>query len=336
MQRGNGVLPRFLKRRVAAALAALFLCISLVAACDPTPEAETPIPTVSIGGPQNISMLVLLAQQQGLFDRHHVRVTYQPLQNGKISFDTVASGQINMATLVDANLAFLGFEGARGVTVLASIMSKTDDAIVARADRGIRRPQDLAGRRIAYLPGTSSNVLLRRFQTHHRIDLSRATLVSMSPPAMQAAIINGDVDAISVWQPFRFNAMANLGAGGVQFDNGGVYRGRVYIVARAADASARADSYRRVLGALSDAAAYARANPDAAIDFLARELGVERTALARAWDEYELDVSPSPDTAAHLTAIGRDIVALEPEFSSRAVPDYSAFWSAELQRQLAR
>ena len=318
-------------RRRATSFVATLSALSLLLGCTPEEKkADPPSQKISVtfGGPQNISLVVLIARKQGFFDRHGIAATYQPLQNGKIVFDAVAAGQINVGLLVDANLAFLGFEGTRGVTTIGTVMTKTDDAIVARADRGIRKPADLAGRRIAYLPGTSSNALLRLYQQRHSIDLSRATLTPLSPPAMQAALVNGDVDAISAWQPFRFNAAKTLGAKAVTFNNDGAYKARIYLAVRGADVAAKSDAYERVLAALRDAVAHARANPDETINYLAGELGVEAAALRSSWGEYELGVAAAPDTAAHLTQIARAMVALEPEYRGRRLPDYSSFWSA--------
>jgi NitT/TauT family transport system substrate-binding protein len=231
--------------------------------------------------------------------------------------------------LVDANLAIIGFEDTRDVTAIASVTEKTDDAIVARADRGISTPGDLAGRRIAYLPGTSSHVFLRQFQRSQGLDLSGAELIPLAPPAMQAALINGDVDAISVWQPFRFNAVTSLGSRAIQFENGGVYRARVYLTARKSALAPRADAYRRVLRALIQAEDYARTNREATITFLAEAMGVDRAALAESWDQYILRVG-GLGSSNHLEVIGHDMTTLDTEYLGRTIPDYSRFWSPEV------
>ncbi|WP_165475081.1 ABC transporter substrate-binding protein [Legionella yabuuchiae] len=277
---------------------------------------------VTIGGPKNISMLVLVAQKQGFFEQRGVDVAYQPLQNGTITFEAVKSGQIDLGILVDANLAFIGFEGLQGVTAIASVMEKTDDSIIARTDRGIHTPADLRGRRIGYLPGTSSNMLLRRFAEANNIDLSEATLVALSPPAMQTALINGDVDAISVWQPYGFNVLSKLGNDGIRFPNRGVYYANVFMVARANALAERTQAFQRVLQALIDAEAYVAKNPKESITFLSGAIGVDREDLRRAWGEYNMRVRLDTNADNSLTNLAHVIVDSGPKFSGRDLPIY--------------
>ena len=311
-------------RRYSLIYAALLAVGAMTSSC--RQAVEEPKMHLTIGGPQNLAMLVMLAQDRGYFAKHGVDVTYQPLQNGKISFDAVAAGQIDLGLLVDANLAFIGFEGQRGVVAIASVMEKTDDAIVARADRNIRQPTDLTGRRVAYLPGTSSHVFLLRFAEKNKLDLSKVQLIAMSPPAMQAALTTGAVDAITVWQPFRSNAMATLGKAGMQFDNGGIYRARVLLTARNDRLKTRSEAARRVLDSLDEAASFARTNPNKAIPILAKQLGVNEKSLAGSWSEYNLAVTFPSDLSFSLGEIGKQVVQTEPKFRSRPVPDYAAFW----------
>ena len=53
---------------------------------------------------------------------------------------------------------------------------------------------------------------------------SDVTLVASPATAMAAAVVKGDADAISMWEPESQNAVAALGADAVIFQNNAIYR----------------------------------------------------------------------------------------------------------------
>src|ERR1041385_335683 len=144
------------RKRAGKVVLGLF-CIVLLATCGNYQPRK-----FVVGGTQNIAILIIVAQQKGFFKAENVDVEYRPLQSGKITFDAIQSRQIDLALLLDANLAFLGFAGPNDVRVIAQIMEKSDDGILARRDHGISRPGDLVGKRVGYLPASTNYVFLHK------------------------------------------------------------------------------------------------------------------------------------------------------------------------------
>jgi len=286
---------------------------------------------LTVCGTPNIAILVLIAQKEGFFKDEELEVEYQPLQNSKLAIDAVVSGQKDLGLVLDINVAYLGFAGVSDVRILGEIMKKSDDGIIARKDHGITTPGDLIGKRIAYFPAGTTYVLLHRLAKKNGIDLGKTILIPMSPPAMQAAIVNGDIDAASLFQPFRLNAAASLGARAVQFENDGLYQARVLVAARRDNMVRREGSINRFFIALDKAARFANSNKANSIALIYRELGVDKEALEKTWPSYEFGLENVDRLlTSELMGLGEWILTAQPEFKSRSVPSYEQF----LQRRI--
>jgi len=74
--------------------------------------------------------------------------------------------------------------------------------------------------------------------------VSDVNIVPMSPAAALVALQHEDVDAVSIWQPFRYNFAIALGDNGIQFQNEGIYPARIYLIATKDTVSNRAEDLR--------------------------------------------------------------------------------------------
>jgi ABC-type nitrate/sulfonate/bicarbonate transport system substrate-binding protein len=77
-------------------------------------------------------------------------------------------------------------------------------AIVVRPDAGIRRVEDLKGRKIAAIVGTSTFFDIRALTLKgHGFDIQKDTQIvtATAPPDMATMLARKDVDAIIAWQP---------------------------------------------------------------------------------------------------------------------------------------
>jgi sulfonate transport system substrate-binding protein len=295
----------------------------------------TPPKDLVIGGPKNISMLVILADKKGYFASESVNCRFEPLQSGKLAMDSVLNGDIDIGVLVDANIAYIKFRPGADVKVLCSILEKNDDAIVARRDHGITKADDLAGKKIGYFTATTSHVFLARFLASHKIPVAEKDLLPMAPPAMEAAIVRGDIDAVCVWQPFRFNAMQKLGENGIEFGDKTAYTAQALLAARGAFVNEHADECRRVIRALIKAQEFVEKNPDEAIAILSQEVGVDPKTLRSVWGEYILRLRLDPGLLTLIKEEGAWIKDTDSEFKDKALPLYNDVLSPEILRSVS-
>ncbi len=310
-------------------LVALALGMGVLAAWRPAPAAP-----LQIGGPPNISLLLIIAAKQGFFAHEGLDVRFRTLQGGKVSFDAVSAGQVDVCAVTDANIALIGRSGLGPVHVIGSIMDKEDDGIIGRQNAGIAQASDLAGKRIGYTPAGTSEVFLDLFLQHAGIKPGAVTFVPLTAPAMSAAMNHGNVDAVSVWQPFRLNIGKALGSNGIEFeDDDAIYKAHILLIADRATIQARAGDLKLMFIALAKAAQFAQANPAASRALVSPELGIDPAALVATWNDYKFTVGKTDMLAGDLGRIDAAVAATQPDRSGTSATDYAALFDFSAEQQ---
>jgi sulfonate transport system substrate-binding protein len=96
--------------------------------------------------------------------------------------------------------------------------------IVAKRSSGIRTLTDLKGRRVVVPRNTSAHYSLVRMLASAGLQEGDVTLVTAPATEMALALIRGEADAISMWEPESQNAVDSLGSDAVIFSGKGIYR----------------------------------------------------------------------------------------------------------------
>ena len=278
--------------------------------------------TLVWGGGKNISMLPIIANKKGFFREIGLSLKTQYVQTGKIAMDAVISGDLDFGVVVETNLAFIKFQRGADAEVIASIAEKYDDAIVARRDLGIREPKDLQGKKLAVLPGTTSQLFADRFIDFYKLNRKEIEFVHLSPPSIQASVINGQIPAGSIWQPFRYNVARELGRNAVQFNERKIYKSYALIAVRREFAKENPTKIRLFLKGLIKAEEFVRANREQAIEILGTEIGIDPKILAAVWEEYNLSVRLDASLVAILAEEGAWIRQTQKGFENMQVPSY--------------
>ncbi|HMW60016.1 MAG TPA: ABC transporter substrate-binding protein, partial [Leptospiraceae bacterium] len=92
------------------------------------------------------------------------------------------------------------FLSAEPRVIFQSDWSRGGDAIIA--DRSIRKPEDLKGKRIAFLPASPSHTLLLHVLDTAKLNYRDLQLVETTSARDAATLFkNGKVDAAVVWSP---------------------------------------------------------------------------------------------------------------------------------------
>ncbi|KEQ53817.1 ABC transporter substrate-binding protein [Sphingobium chlorophenolicum] len=106
--------------------------------------------------------------------------------------------------------------------------------IVARRSSGIASVADLRGKRIAVFVNTSAAFYLHRLLKGAGLSEADVTIVPLTAKAGADALIKGDVDALSTWEPEAERASLALGDNGLSIQPEGVYREIYSLNAKAA------------------------------------------------------------------------------------------------------
>lgn len=231
-----------------------------------------------------------LAAAKGYFDAENLEVTTVPAVHGKEALDLVMQGKADLATASEFVFVLAALRKAP-VAIVASIMSSTNDlAVVARKDRGILEPRDIAGKKVGVTEGTAGEYFLWAFLIRHKLPRESVKLVGLPPAATAASLASGTVDAISTWEPNVTAAQLGLGAGTVTFHEPLAYAETFNLVGRTEFIERHPSAVEKLLRALIRAEQFSQAHPKEAVALVADRLKIDPAALQSTWKKFEFRV----------------------------------------------
>jgi NitT/TauT family transport system substrate-binding protein len=235
--------------------------------------------------------LLHLAVAKGYFAQEGLDVVATPVSHGKAALDLLTQGKVDLAAAAEVPFVISVLQGEE-LSIVTSIASvATEMALVARRDRGIAGPRDLAGKKVGVTLGTSGEYFLWAFLIRHKVSPDLVTMVDIPPGQLVAALEQGRIDAVSTWQPVRRGAEAALAAQGVTLSDPDAYTVTHVLLGRAATLKQRPDAMRRVVRALLEAEAFVKAEPAAALALIADRLKLPPNDLQPTWKELDLRVN---------------------------------------------
>lgn len=264
---------------------------------------------------------ILAAQQQGYFTRHGIAAQIQPHTNGKASLQAALDGQAHLGTVADIPIMFAVMEQVPVAVVATYFRAERDHGIVGRKDLGVTAPPSLKGKRVGVTLGTSNHFVLNAFLNRQHLAASEVTMVNMKPEEFGAALLRGDVDAVSGWEPYLDTVLKQLGPNGVMFDAEDLYEIPYNIAGTRDYVRSHPETIKKLLRALIDGNRYCAEQPEAAQAMTGALLKSDSDKWRELWPTYHF-------------AVGLDqalLVALEDQTrwamanrlaSERAVPNF--------------
>jgi NitT/TauT family transport system substrate-binding protein len=169
--------------------------------------------------------------------------------------------------------------------------------IVAKRSAGIRTLADLKGKRVVTPALTSANYFLVAMLRTVGLKESDVTLVSRPPTEMAAALVKGDADAISMWEPESQNAVVALGSDAIIFQDNKAYR-ELYSIYSTTDVMQdprrRAELVEFVRALLASVEAVRR-DPSRYFPLFSKVTGHPVSQIARSWEHHGWPLGHAPD-----------------------------------------
>lgn len=150
---------------VRAVLACACLLVPSITSCSAPDDAPLAEPAcVRLGlSRENLSALAYVADDEDVFGEHGLDVDLVEYSSSQIAHEALVAGEVDAALCADTPIV-LGALSGDPVTIIATIATDSNDIrIVARADAGISRPEDLVGKRIGTRRGTAAHFFLHSF-----------------------------------------------------------------------------------------------------------------------------------------------------------------------------
>ena len=192
------------------------------------------------------------------------------------------------------------FAQAAGVPLVyvASQVSSSGSAVLVPENSTIESLADLAGKKVAFAPGSSSHYLTIRSLREAGLDYPDIEPILLQPGEARAAFDGGSVDAWTIWDPF-YTIAVNEAQAKVIFDSAELEPTRGYQLASQAFVAEHPDAVQIILEQVQAASLWSVENVEKYAAFMEETSGVP----AQVW----LDIREQRDVA-DLEYINQDII----------------------------
>lgn len=274
-----------------ALLAVLAAALAFAMARWPWGSAAKPVAVRLAVSSTPHAALLHIAAAKGLFADEGLDVTVVPVSHGKAALDLLADGKVDLAAAAEVPFVIAVLRGEPFGIAASMLGVSTEMAIVARRDRGIAVPPDLAGKKVGVTLGTSGEYFLWAFLIRHKLPPDAVTLVDVPPGRMAQALSSGAIDAASTWQPIRFEAESALGSGAASFTAPAAYTVTHVVVGRNDYLKERTEVARALVRALLHAERFNRTQPEQALSLVAERLKLDPATLRPTWRDLAFRVN---------------------------------------------
>ena len=319
------------------ALAILFAFAMIVAACgdsdDEGGDATTAAPATAgteapeaTEAPEEFETLTLLvvnnmahlpvfvAREFGLWTDRGLDVDVQTLGSGADIAAGLESGQAEFGAVNGGT----GVAPQRASGLLTKLVAPyNNDAtnakyvdwigIIGRADSGITDdPQSIVGKTVGVTGGGTPRAYLREWLSLNGLSEDDLEIVTMGAPDMLTAIVNGDVDLVVPWDPFRQAATSRLGDNAVEISPGeSLVTSSIGLGAVDGQLESNPDLFKRFIEGVVEATFLIRQDPAAAAPVVLSfvdGISEEEAIAAMARNSYDPRISVCTRYGVELTA----------------------------------
>ena len=228
-----------------------------------------------------------VAADRGFWADEGLDVSMQFFPSGRQALDALLGGTAEIMSVSETPPMHAVIQGQRVVWV-GTTTKHREVKLTVRSDR-IATPADIRGKRIATAPGTNSDYYLYQWLSQNGLHPQDVQILSMQPPAMVQAFIQGSIDAMAAWEPHNYAAYSRVPTMSRSLPND-LYEGRHCIIMNQAYAVRNKVTVERMIRGFVAAERYISAEPDAAKQITVKATGVDPETLNALWSEYEFRV----------------------------------------------
>ena len=124
---------------------------------------------------------------------------------GALAGEALAAGEIQLWTPGNVPPISMRHNGMpivfTGINTAAYV-----EKFTARTDANIETPEDLYDVRIGLLEGSTASAVLGNIADQYELDINQMQVVNLPPPEQLTSLINDDIQAMIVWNPWPWNA----------------------------------------------------------------------------------------------------------------------------------
>ncbi|MDN3519706.1 ABC transporter substrate-binding protein [Aquisalimonas lutea] len=228
-------------------------------------------------------------------DGNTISVAYS--KSGQENLARLRSGETDFAlmALTPLTLDFIADETPGqpdDPVILASLVHSTRlNQVVTLEGSGIRNPDDLRGHRVGLMRGTNAEFIWWLFATYHQIGPDDAVLSDQPTSALSDALVEGDIDAAVLWEPWTSRLRERVGERVRVLPGSNLYTAKWVLVAQRRTINENPEVVEALFKGYQRAIAFITNRPDTAMRTYGRHTETEIRHVEAQWQALDFHLN---------------------------------------------
>ena len=217
--------------------------------------------------------LYWIAENQNYFSKNGLNVTFDEYSAITPAVNDMLSGKVDIVGNISEFPVVSGAFQNSDISIISCVSTSENICLVGRKDRGISQVSDLKGKKVGTIQGTITDFYLSTLLSLNGMTSQDITIINVKSAAgAVSAIVNGDVDAVIVGQPYADSAETQLGSNAF-LQSAQSYQPLNILAASTKEwVSNHPDAVNKFLKSLFQAEQFLTSNPDKAENIVQQKL----------------------------------------------------------------
>lgn len=251
-----------------------------------------------------------IAENQNYFRKNGLNVTFSEYSAITPAVNDMLSGKVDIVGNISEFPVVSGAFQNSDISIISCVATSENICLVGRKDRGITQVSDLKGKKVGTIQGTITDFYLSTLLSLNGMTSQDITTVNVkNAPGAVSAIVNGDVDAVIVGQPYADSTETQLGTNAFLQSAQNYQPLNVLAASTKEWASSHPDTVNKFLKSLFQAEQFLSNNPDKAKNIVQQNLGLDDTTMESSWSQIQFALSLNESLIAAMEGEARWMIA---------------------------
>ncbi|MCE2570601.1 ABC transporter substrate-binding protein [Motilimonas eburnea] len=289
----------------------------------PSVDSAPVKPVIRIAVSQTpLTSAFFVAEDKGIFRAKGLNVELVPCRGGVKCVDMLLENKADLATASETVFMFRSFQHANLKLITSFVESSNDLKLLTLKDQKINTVDDLVGTKVGVIKGSSSEFFLDSLLILNGLDSGGVEKLFYSPSQLVSALLNQEVNAISVWEPFGYELNTMLPEQVLQLQSEGVYNLSFNLITQQESMPSQTD-ISALLDALEQANLLLVSHPKRSQTLVSEYLNVPFNQLSWSWPDYLFRLSLGNALLSNLQTQARWAID-QGLVEQHEIPDYRA------------
>ncbi|ARP00829.1 NMT1/THI5 like protein [Vibrio alginolyticus] len=233
-----------------------------------------------------LSAPFIIAEHIGAFEENDLNVELIMCFGGVECSNLLLENHVNYATFSESVLMFKSFE-YKDLALITSFASSTNDIkLLTKKRSGIESIDKLPGKKVGVIKNSASEYYLDLLLQVNDIDLEKVEKISSTTQVIINHLMQGNVDAISTWEPYGFMAKNRINEEVKNIGIIGVYKLYFLLVSKEIHIEKSDQEVMKIIKSLHHSINWMDKNPHLTMKILSQKLNITVEEISWSWDDY--------------------------------------------------